>query len=200
MFHSLSLASIAFSFFFLWLSELYCHLSFTFAERQMRETKMTLSGVSFPPHLTVWQNSTGECGVSWLHVLNKTNSICILVEMNTNIPLTNTQFPQHRQEKHETRPIIYLAWNKPATSTTMCDTEDRSSDQRDNGGYWLAGRSLSKCTRTTPLQITAVIYFYTSNEAVRDGLHCLADLWIPMRGAIVSRWPWSVRVLDKSTV
>lgn len=112
------------------------------------------------------------------------------------------QFPQYRQEgeKKQDKADNLFSLKQPSHLNYNADREDRSSDHRDNVGYWWAGRGLSKCTRTTPLQITAAIYFYTANEAVRDGLHCQADLWIPMRGPIVSRWPWSFKALNKSTV
>lgn len=171
-------------------------LSFLFHNTE-RETTVTKAGdremaLPFSSPVDSLTNWTAECCLC----SHSTNSFYIL-ETNANIP-TNKQARTHAQS-----PPIQTGWKKqdkadnlfslkqPSHLSYDADREDRSSDQRDNVGYWLAGRGLSKCTRTTPLQITAAIYFYTANEAVRDGLHCQADLWIPMRGPIVSRWPWS---------
>lgn len=156
----------------------------------------------FFPHSTVWQ--TELLFVSVLKKKKKTtwNSFFIL-EMNTNKhpnKQAHTDNSPNTGRKKQDKANNLFNLRQPSHLGHNADREDRSSDQRDNRGYWLARRGLSKCRRTTPLQITMAIYFYTANEAARHGLHCPADLWIPMRGPIVSRWPWSFRVLIKSTV
>lgn len=78
---------------------------------------------------------------------------------------------------------------QPSHLSYNADRGDRSSDH--NVGYRSVSRGLSKCTKTTPLQVAAAIYSCTANEDVRDGLHSEADLWIPTRGPTVPRRPWS---------
>lgn len=87
-----------------------------------------------------------------------------------------------------------IMWRKQHGRTNhSTDRNHRVTYQRYNGGYWLVGRGLSKRRRTTPLQKSEAIYFCSTNEAVRDELHCQEDLWLPTRGPALSRWPWLVK-------
>ena len=130
---------------------------------------------------------------------NSTSNRFFILEMNVNNPRTSKHshthththtHTQHRHENKQDKADNLFSLKQHSRLNHNADTEDRSSDHRDNGGYWLAGRGPSKRRRTTPLQITAAIYPYTANRAMSDGLHRQADLRKPMRGPFVSRWPW----------
>jgi len=135
-----------------------------------REREMTLSGVSFLLHVTVWQTES-------------VNAVC--PEINTNVPETNRHTHTHTHT-HNSFNTLRKTRDKANNLFSFQTAQPPQRQHRhrglfqlsDNEGYWLAGRGQSTHTRTTPVQITAVICFYSANEAVRDGLHCQADLWV----------------------
>lgn len=143
-----------------------------------KDMAMTLVGVPFFPCLTGWQRV--PVNAAFTDRLKQT-------KINKNFPKTNNLSVSDTHTCYSFNsgePSNLVSLKQRSHLNYNGDIKHRSAIRKTMGILIDWEKPVQ---RTTPLQITAAIYFYTTNEAVRNRLHCQADPWIPMRSPIVSR-------------